>query len=612
MNQQNINNTSLEHQLIPVLLNNGKEGLKHLLYYQVLTKGVPVILRGTWNFLQSTMNKRMKRHIEKVSMMSVRQKTSSVVLQRDYEKDNDLNLLFDAVLSYVSELPQTKHVKRTTTGVFIMASTDEIEMSPCIFVRKVGEVLSNEKISKLTIEVYSYTYDLGTLRKYMEDIEEKYQMAMSNQLGKNIFYFDEIPFSLPLGLNRKPDLSKAPPRLVFSKYPLHTNKSLKNIYGDSVKVIRKRVDFFVNNKRWYEQKGVPYTLGLLLHGVPGAGKTSCIKSIAKDTNRHVLNIRLSENTTVNQLNALFYSSQVQVVQNGENKFYDIPIDKRIIVLEDVDCLTDVVLSREAVEENKALNADKEVDTDKTNEIKSNVYDMFGRQMQNINNGGGGLSGESQRLNLSILLNILDGVLEQPGRILIMTSNHPEKLDKALIRPGRIDVIVKFDYCKRHEVIEIIEAFTGTKIQSNLIDKIADGVYTPAEVTRVIFENIDNIKDIVDNLQDEHQHDKLQTKDDDFQIKKDFPFYKPIMNKKKTSMKIEEINVDIDDSTVKQESSLTDYSNFLDVLSKSQLEKDKDFSKVFNINHYSNNSNIMFGSDDKCYLDEMFNTTIIAQ
>lgn len=643
MSQQNTNNTSLENQLIPVLLNNGKEGLKHLIYYQILTKGLPVVLRGTWNALQQNLNKRMKRHIEKVSMMSVRQKTSSVILQRDYEKDNDLNVLFDAVLSYISELPQTKHVKRTTTGVFIMASTDEIEMSPCIFVRKVGEVLSNEKISKLTIEVYSYTYDLGTLRKYMEDIEEKYQMAMSNQLGKNIFYFDEIPFSLPLGLNRKPDLSKAPPRLVFSKYPLHTNKSLKNIYGDSVKVIKKRVDFFVNNKRWYEQKGVPYTLGLLLHGVPGAGKTSCIKSIAKDTNRHILNIRLSENTTVNQLNALFYSSQVQVVQNGENKFYDIPIDKRIIVLEDVDCLTDVVLSREAVEENKVLNAEKEANSDKSTESKNNEYDMFGRHIQTANSGGG-LSRESQKLNLSFFLNILDGVLEQPGRILIMTSNHPEKLDKALIRPGRIDVIVKFDYCKRHEVVEIIEAFTGTKVHSNLIDNIADGVYTPAEVTRVIFENIESIEDIVNNLQEktelkyEHQnYKKVVSHDETTYDKKDVAKtvqeihnddthtdnnkINPIidyLNFKDLKEIDQEFNENINQTKNNKEvvtrvenTNTNDYSNFAKVLSASQLDIQKEFDRQTKDDVYCSNSNVMFGSDDKCYLDELFNTPVMS-
>lgn len=496
MSQGQNNNVTLESQLLPVLLNNGKEGLKNLLYYQIITKALPAVLKGTVNALKGLIQSRMKKHVDHLSNLSVRKKTSSVILQRDYEKENDLNILFDAVLSYVSELPQTKHVKRTTTGVFIMAAKDEIEMSPCIFVRKVSEMLSNEKISKLTIEVFSYTYDLTTVRKHMEEIEEKYLMAMSNQLGKNIFYFDEIPFTLPMNLNRKPDLSKAPPRLVFSKYPLFTNKSLKNIYGDSVKIIRKRVDFFVNNKRWYEEKGVPYTLGLLLHGVPGAGKTSCIKSIAKDTNRHVLNIRLSENTTVSQLNALFYSSQVQVVQNGENKFYDIPIDKRIIVLEDVDCLTDVVLCREVADEVKELQ-------EKLKELKENTEkeqaDMYSNSRGMMTNDIGGVSGEGQKLNLSILLNILDGVLEQPGRILIMTSNRPEKLDKALIRPGRIDVIVKFDYCKKHEVVEIIEAFTGKKVSNDNLNKIIDSVYTPAEVTRVIFEHIENIDEIVNNL-----------------------------------------------------------------------------------------------------------------
>lgn len=594
MNQQNNNtNNNFENQLIPVLLSNGKEGLKHLLCYQIITKAVPVVLRGTFNFIQGAVNTRMKRHIEKVSTMSIKKKTSSVVLQRDYEKDSEWNLLFDAVLSYVSELPQTKHVKRTTTGVFIMASTDEIEMSPCIFVRKVGEVLTNEKISKLTIEVYSYTYDLGTLRKYMEDIEERYQMAMSNQLGKNIFYFDEIPFSLPFGLNRKPDLTKAPPRLIFSKYPLHTNKSLKNIYGDSVKIIRKRVDFFVNNKRWYEEKGVPYTLGLLLHGVPGAGKTSCIKSIAKDTNRHVLNIRLSENTTVNQLNALFYSSQVQVLQNGENKFFDIPIDKRIIVLEDVDCLTDVVLSREAAEEVKAMQ-DKYIVENQDNN-KSNEIDVYGRPKVPT----GGLSGESQKLNLSILLNILDGVLEQPGRILIMTSNHPEKLDKALVRPGRIDVIVKFDYCKRHEVVEIVEAFTGKKVQSALANNIADAVYTPAEVTRTIFENIDSIEDIINNLNGQ----EIQKNNDEVKNV-------PVMIDEQEQSKIikeyvvspivieQENNKSNTNENVRKEEVANDRSNTQFNTYKPEITFDNMFNDVRNTN--------------ECFLDELFSTPIVVK
>jgi SpoVK/Ycf46/Vps4 family AAA+-type ATPase len=276
---------------------------------------------------------------------------------------------------------------------------------------------------------------------------------------------------------------------MFSSYVLHTNKSLRNLYGDSVRLIRKRVNFFLNNKRWYEEKGVPYTLGLLLHGVPGAGKTSTIKSIAKDTNRHVLNIRLSPNTTVSQLNNLFYSSQVHVVQNGVNKMYDIPIDKRIIVLEDVDCLTDVVLERSSEECG---------DTPSQKETQKHTSTLEFGGLPPMDLMGGGTS-DNEKVSLSTVLNILDGVLEQPGRILIMTSNHPEKLDKALLRPGRIDVIVHFDFCKKHEIKEIVEAFAEVKVSPQIEENFVEGQYTPAEVTQVIFECMEDVDEMLKRL-----------------------------------------------------------------------------------------------------------------
>jgi SpoVK/Ycf46/Vps4 family AAA+-type ATPase len=103
------------------------------------------------------------------------------------------------------------------------------------------------------------------------------------------------------------------------------------------------------------------------------------------------------------------------------------------------------------------------------------------------------------VNLSVLLNILDGVLEQPGRILIMTSNHPEKLDKALLRPGRIDVLVHFDYCKKHEIREIVEAFVDTKVSRDIEASFVEGQYTPAEVTQIIFECIEDLHKMIVKL-----------------------------------------------------------------------------------------------------------------
>merc|ERR1719410_800686 len=63
----------------------------------------------------------------------------------------------------------------------------------------------------------------------------------------------------------------------------------------------------------------------------------------------------------------------------------------------------------------------------------------------LGGGGGSFSMVKDPLNLSGLLNVLDGVVDTPGRILIMTSNHPEKLDPALIRPGRIDKKLMLGY-----------------------------------------------------------------------------------------------------------------------------------------------------------------------
>lgn len=51
-------------------------------------------------------------------------------------------------------------------------------------------------------------------------------------------------------------------------------------------------------------------------------------------------------------------------------------------------------------------------------------------------------GGDDDLNLAGLLNVLDGVVDTPNRIVIMTTNHPEKLDPALIRPGRINKKVR--------------------------------------------------------------------------------------------------------------------------------------------------------------------------
>jgi len=93
--------------------------------------------------------------------------------------------------------------------------------------------------------------------------------------------------------------------MTFSMKRFSTNRKFSNLFGEDIDTIKNRVNFFINNRDWYNEKGIPYSLGLLLSGKPGTGKTSTIKCLAHETRRHIFNINLNNDITKQQLENLF-------------------------------------------------------------------------------------------------------------------------------------------------------------------------------------------------------------------------------------------------------------------------------------------------------------------
>ena len=89
--------------------------------------------------------------------------------------------------------------------------------------------------------------------------------------------------------------------------------------------------------------------------------------------------------------------------------------------------------------------------------------------------------DKDSITLSYILNLIDGVLEQSGRILIITTNFPKKLDKALIRPGRIDLKIKFKKCNKKVCKDIISFYFDNNKIPNF--KFNEYKYTPAEILK---------------------------------------------------------------------------------------------------------------------------------
>ncbi|XEU95146.1 hypothetical protein FSHL1_000430 [Fusarium sambucinum] len=164
-----------------------------------------------------------------------------------------------------------------------------------------------------------------------------------------------------------------------------------------------------NTRRWYANRGIPYRRGYLLYGPPGTGKSSLSLALAGHFNMRI------------------YMASLNSVQiNEENLgrlFAELP-RRCVVLLEDIDT-AGLTHTREEQDGNSTAEA-AAVPVSSTNTTPG--------APPVVPNG---------RISLSGLLNILDGVASQEGRVLIMTTNHLEKLDKALIRPGRVDKIVQF-------------------------------------------------------------------------------------------------------------------------------------------------------------------------
>jgi len=480
--------------------------------------------------------------LNKITSNYLKTKKASIIIKIEIASKNPTS---DAIIDTLTHLPHTKCIL-LQNGTYSINYSEEIEITKGLYAKLVSGSSSqmitqlsdssqaNVQINSITksnpspsqeniqqqekdnqeprlaygyVDIYSYTMDMETLRSEVNNIVKNYLIKMTNKLGNNMYYFSELPAIVYRDGNGKIDHTKSTDSLHFTMKPFVTNRSFKNLFGRDINIIRKRVEFFRDNKDWYDDKGVPYTLGILVSGSPGSGKTSIIKCIANELKRHIINIHLSDTMTKHQIENLFYNEQIHVTQNGKTDIYTIPINKRIYVLEDVDCQCDVILDRENETSEKIL-ARKNTELQKEIErLKFALTEVSNGKKMVMTSGNiqqleqKKVDTSNQKITLSFLLNLFDGVLETPGRITFMTTNFVDKLDKAFTRPGRIDVIGKFGFADNSQLIAIIEHRYDTKLtneQINIINNMHQCI-TPAEISRILFENFDSIEGALEGL-----------------------------------------------------------------------------------------------------------------
>ena len=327
-----------------------------------------------------------------------------------------------------------------------------------------GKLVSDNNKGDRTIEhkysLYSYTKSMQDLMDFLNRCTDELETDTINGLSNRPFYFM---------YDKKED-----GQLHFDEYTLDNDRSFDNIFFDQKDDLKERIDNFVNNREWYRKKGIPYTLGLMFSGKPGCGKTSTIKAIAKYTKRHIIDVPLTKIDNCRDLMNIFYGEEI----NGKK----IPMNKRIYLFEDIDTILDVLKEREVKEKDiPVTNADKEEKAMLLQALMSK---------KGVVNSEKGKNNSADKLNLGFFLNLIDGVLETPGRILIISTNYPEKLDRALVRPGRIDIKIHMEKCSKQMIEDIVKYYYDDNLDKQLSENIIDGLYsrevTPAELYQICF------------------------------------------------------------------------------------------------------------------------------
>ena len=221
--------------------------------------------------------------------------------------------------------------------------------------------------------------------------------------------------------------------------------------------------------RWYAARGIPHRRGYLFYGPPGTGKTSLSFALAGIFGLSIYCISLNDKD--------IKESDLCIL------FDDLP-DRCIVMLEDVDSAglkrEEEPASGEAAKDDSDSGSDKDTtkETPKTETPTGNI-------------------------SLSALLNVIDGAAAHEGHVLIMTTNTPESLDAALIRPGRVDMQVGFTLATREQVRQTYVRMYTTTPEEQATSNRFSKVRSQAKVI-----DSETLKDMAERFADQFPEDTL--------------------------------------------------------------------------------------------------------
>lgn len=363
------------------------------------------------------------------------------LLLKPNDEINDINKLVNQLINKIYNYSKAKNIKKI----------------------KINFLKINTNIETKEIENPEFT-------KWMEKkklIDESFNDTNNETTDNNIK--DSPKKYLKFLTNNMPDktiIKETETKMIECKQLNECYKDLDTLYlrkKDKEKLVNCLIQFR-DKKDVLLNLGLQNKLNILLYGEPGTGKSTAIQAIASYLNKNIYYIDLKDAKTNDDLHLMFEYVNKNVLNGG------------IIVLEDIDAMTNVVLDRK-------------------NRI--NIIDNGFNKLDNVSN----LLNNSDKVTLEYLLNILQGTLTMDDSVFIVTTNHIDHLDPAFYRDGRFDTKIELKKCDHFQINTIFNKIMNRNIDENILKLIPENEFTPAtiifHIKNYIFDNEITDKEILE-------------------------------------------------------------------------------------------------------------------